>query len=89
MERAIVLSGGGPLDVPHFPLEAYVAKDESPLQPSQPSESLQLNSAVEALEAKMITTALRETSDNKTKAARLLDISERSLWYKLKKYRLE
>ncbi len=89
MERAIVLSGGGPLDVPHFPLEAYVAKDESPLQSGQPTESLQLNSAVEALEAKMITTALRETSDNKTKAARLLDISERSLWYKLKKYRLE
>ena len=89
MERAIVLSGGKPLDVSHFPLEAYTAKEKSPLQDKQSGNSLELNSAIEALEAKMIDAALRDTGGNKIKAARLLNISERSLWYKLKKYHLE
>jgi two-component system response regulator AtoC len=41
---------------------------------------------VEALERRLIEEALRRTGDNKSAAARLLEISERSLWYKLKKY---
>ena len=89
MERAIVLSGGKPLDVPHFPLEAYAAKEKPPLQDNQSFDNLELNCAVETLEAKMIGAALRDRGGNKTKAARLLGISERSLWYKLKKYHLE
>jgi two-component system response regulator AtoC len=36
----------------------------------------------------MIRAALLQTGDNKTRAARVLDISERTLWYKLKKYGL-
>ena len=46
-----------------------------------------LGSAVGALEARMITAALKATGDNKPRAAALLDISERALWYKLKKMR--
>ncbi len=88
MERAVVLSGGKPLDVHHFPVDAHTPK-EMPLLPDHPpSDGLELNSAVEALEARVISAALRETDDNKTKAARLLNISERSLWYKIKKYHL-
>lgn len=86
MERAIVLSRGKPLDVPHFPLEAYATKELSSLQDSVSCDSLELNCALEALEAKMIDAALHNTAGNKTQAARLLGISERSLWYKLKKY---
>ena len=38
---------------------------------------------VDALEQRLIREALRRTGDNKSAAARLLEISERSLWYKL------
>jgi transcriptional regulator with PAS, ATPase and Fis domain len=31
---------------------------------------------------------LADSNDNKTEAARRLGVSERTLWYKLKKYRL-
>lgn len=43
---------------------------------------------MEALEIRMITAALRAASGNKTRAAQLLQISERSVWYKIKKYGL-
>jgi len=36
--------------------------------------------------AEAIRVALEKTNDNKAKAARVLGISERSLWYKLKRY---
>ena len=44
-----------------------------------------LGSAVEELESKLIGMALSQAAGNKAKAAALLDISERTLWYKLKK----
>lgn len=40
------------------------------------------------LERKLILRALSESSDNKAEAARRLGVSERTLWYKLKKHRL-
>ncbi len=89
IERALVLSGGKPLDTLHFPLGANTTKGQSPLQDNLSFDSLSLNCAIEALEAKMITVALHNTGGNKTRAARLLDVSERSLWYKVKKYHLE
>ena len=49
---------------------------------------LGLDACVEALEARLIREALRQTQNNKTRAAQLLKISERSIWYKLKKYGL-
>ncbi|MES2407414.1 MAG: sigma-54 dependent transcriptional regulator [Pseudomonadota bacterium] len=89
IERALVLSNGKQLDTPHFPLGASTAKEPKSLQDNLPFDSLSLNCAIEALEAKMIAAALHNTGGNKTKAARLLDVSERSLWYKVKKYHLE
>ena len=41
---------------------------------------------VEQFEKNIIEQALLKTGDNKAKAAQLLEISERSLWYKIKKY---
>ena len=45
-----------------------------------------MQAAVERLEALLISGALKTAGGNKAKAAALLDISERSLWYKLKKF---
>ncbi|WP_426112471.1 sigma-54-dependent transcriptional regulator [Massilia sp. PWRC2] len=82
VERALVLCGAGPLRAEHFPIdvEAVIVASSlaAPLGPLLP--------AVEALETGMIERALLESGGNKPKAAALLQISERTLWYKLKKY---
>jgi len=47
---------------------------------------LDLEKQVAELEQRLLKLALAEAGDNKARAARLLKISERTLWYKLKKY---
>jgi two-component system response regulator AtoC len=90
VERALILSGGGLLDEQHFMLTPRGAAPRP--QPSVPPADgakppPPLNQAVEDLEARLIDEALAQSEGNKAKAAALLDISERTLWYKLKKYR--
>jgi two-component system, NtrC family, response regulator AtoC len=92
VERALILSGGGTLDEQHFLLNPRAA-DNKPRPATASAESQKapppLNQAVEDLEARLIDEALAQAEGNKAKAAALLDISERTLWYKLKKYRPE
>ena len=47
-----------------------------------------LQEGIEAREKELIRLALLQTGNNKAKAAKLLAVSERTLWYKVKKYRL-
>jgi two-component system, NtrC family, response regulator AtoC len=54
----------------------------------EPEGDLPLGEAVEHFERRAILRALDETHDNKAEAARRLGISERNLWYKLKKHGL-
>jgi two-component system response regulator AtoC len=49
---------------------------------------LRLDEALDRVEREMILRALEETKHVKARAARLLGVSERSLWYKLKKHGL-
>ena len=89
IERAAVLSQGMPIDVDYLPAEMKQrAPDRTPSGPIPLPPSLELNPAIESLEEAMIRTALVQSGNNKTRAARILDVSERSLWYKLKKYGL-
>lgn len=89
IERAAVLSRGKPVGVEQLPREmTETAPAEAEAAP-EIFTSLELNPAVEKLEEAMISEALKRTGDNKSKAARLLDISERSLWYKLKKLNID
>ena len=91
VERALILSGGGLLDETHFMLQPKTnEKQQSASVSTQGIKALPaLNQAVEELEARLIDDALAQADGNKAKAAALLDISERTLWYKLKKYRPE
>jgi two-component system response regulator AtoC len=85
MERAIVLSNGKTIAIGHLPGD--VLDDVSPIQPPLPDHlPMGLSQQVEQLEKQLIQQALTKTGDNKAKAAQLLEISERSLWYKIKKY---
>ncbi|HXU94337.1 MAG TPA: sigma-54 dependent transcriptional regulator [Gallionella sp.] len=89
VERALILSGGGLLEDHHFLLEA--SGDEEPQKPAPAidtsTDMAPMTQAVEELEARLIDEALAKAEGNKPKAAALLGISERTLWYKLKKYR--
>ncbi|MCX7087759.1 MAG: sigma-54 dependent transcriptional regulator [Methylococcales bacterium] len=96
MERAIVLSGGKTVTLEHLPHDLT----ENPYPGKMPTDVLQTDTGlslaempsmmeqVELLEKQLIERALNQVGDNKVKAAQLLQISERSLWYKLKKYGL-
>jgi two-component system response regulator AtoC len=90
IERAVVLSEGAPVDVCHLPQE-MTAQAAARVQPEQPAtaESLVLGPARDQLDKQYIRQALHLAGDNKAKAARLLDISERTLWYKIKRLGLE
>ena len=86
MERAAVLCRGPEVD-------AALVRGLLPPAPIAPpseagSEPLELESAVADLERKVILRALAAANDNKVEAAQLLGVSERTLWYKLKRYGL-
>lgn len=43
---------------------------------------------MEAVERRYLTESLRQSGGDKTRAAQLLQVSERTVWYQLKKYGL-
>ena len=88
VERALILSGGGLLDQQHFSLDSSAHSAPSSQQ-GLPEEAadVRLNEAVDKLEARLIEAALTKAGGSKARAAALLDISERALWYKLKNRR--
>ncbi len=90
MERAAVLCQGPEVLPAHLPADV----SEMPVAPAPPATplsdrtSLALRPQVEGLEIELIAEALRRTEGNKAAAARVLEISERALWYKIKRYGL-
>lgn len=86
VERALVLAGGGRFKPEHFPLDIDPAQKRSPQRSEDTAASGPLGAAVDALESRMIRQALEQAEGSKPKAAALLGISERTLWYKMKKY---
>ncbi|MFN8626935.1 MAG: sigma-54 dependent transcriptional regulator [Candidatus Binatia bacterium] len=91
MERAAVLCAGTQVDVDMLrmlsPASAAAPATEG-VAAVPAADNLQLESAVEEVERKLILRALGAANDNKADAARLLGVSERTLWYKLKRYAL-
>jgi two-component system, NtrC family, response regulator AtoC len=82
IERACVLCTGDTIDSSVLELDPPSAArpDAAP--------GLRLDDALDHLERDFILQALDEAKQVKARAARLLGISERSLWYKLRKHRL-
>lgn len=91
MERAVVLCRSDALTMEHLPSEFSTSgprPSPSSTEASALPESLSMKDHVETLERRLIEGALRRSDNNKSAAARLLDISERALWYKIKRYGL-
>ena len=82
IERAVVLSRSDTVGVGLLDLRTPGAPP-----PDEPA-GLRLDDALDRLEREMILKALEETKQVKARAARLLGVSERSLWYKLRKHGL-
>jgi two-component system, NtrC family, response regulator AtoC len=82
IERAVVLCQGDTIGTDLLDVRApgQSSKDQQP--------GLRLDEALDRLEREMILRALEETKQVKARAARLLGVSERSLWYKLRKHGL-
>lgn len=92
MERAAVLSGGSEVRLEHLPenithehRESAAVEKREPIGPQVGS----LKTRVEALEMELIKAALAQSDNNKSAAARVLEISERALWYKIKRYGID
>jgi len=84
IERATVLADDEWLQPEHFPPEMEVKAADSSLEEIFGGTSLK--AAQKVLEKKMITRALEKTGGNRTRAARLLEISHPSLLSKIKAY---
>jgi two-component system response regulator AtoC len=88
LERAAIISGNQTVLPKHLPTEMVSHAPGRVSESSATVNSLALPPAIEALERQLITEALVATQGNKSKAAKLLEISERSLWYKLSQYQM-
>lgn len=94
IERACIVYNGDTLIPQHLPSNMFtIADDEFKVNASLhllnvSSGALSIPDAVAQIEKQLILAALEETQGNKSKAAKRLEINERSLWYKLDQYEL-
>ena len=79
LERAVILSGGEPLSTAEFSLEI----DDDPLVDSG-NAGVNAREGLEMAEKQMILDALERCSGNKTEAARMLKITRRRLYSRMK-----
>jgi two-component system response regulator AtoC len=89
VERAMILSGGDAVDLARFAPAVELHSEAVSSHSSEPAAemmSLLIEPQVSRLEMRLIDEALVRSDGNKAKAAALLGISERALWYKLKKH---
>ena len=90
IQRAVVLARGELIITEDLPghISAIMEPEAVKSAESQPQVvARDLNKQVEELERRLIEKALEETAGNQVKAAELLGISERTLRYKLSKFR--
>ena len=88
IERGLVLAEGGVIDVDLLP-DAVRRRRGAHYSDEIPADCLSLKVAEEMIERRLIRKALEQTRGNRTHAARILEISHRSLLYKLKEYNLD
>jgi len=87
IERSMVLADGPQVGPEHLP--DSVRSGTTVAAPGEEDLDLSVKRRTETLERNLIQRALRQTSGNRTRAARLLDLSHRALLYKIKEYGLE
>ena len=87
IERAVVLSNGKIIEAENLPPNIRESSSMSNLRLMDDEFSIKKMSRL--MEEELILKALKKTKGNRTKAAKLLEISHRALLYKIKQYTLE
>ena len=83
IEHAVVLAGGGEIDVEHLP--AGIAGAAATARRSSPRGNLRsLGAALKEFEHEYLLRALAQANGKKMKAAEILGISRKNLWEKLR-----
>ncbi|MFN3479654.1 MAG: sigma-54-dependent transcriptional regulator [Thermodesulfovibrionales bacterium] len=85
LERAVLLSRNGLIDLNDLPEEISGIEREKP----KVSLNIPLYDSVTTLEREMIINALKESGGKKIEAARKLGISRKVLWKKMKEYKID
>ncbi len=96
VERAALLSGGTPILPEHLPPEVLTEAPSSVSSKASPEEAssesplvaLPVGSSMEDAERELIRSTLQHTAGNKTRAAKILGISLKTMHNKVKKYGL-
>jgi two-component system, NtrC family, response regulator AtoC len=90
LERAAILAGNQLIQPQHLPADIGQHAAPAAADMAAPAETnmLSIPRTTEAMERRLIMQALDACQGNKTRAAKLLEISERSLWNKLNQYQL-
>jgi two-component system response regulator AtoC len=81
IERAIIMAGGDLITPAHLPPYLLSSQGLGDLFP--------LDETIAKIEKEIIMDALQKSGGVQSKAAKILGISERSLWHRVKKYRID
>lgn len=84
MEKIMIFHHGEQISAEHLPQELTTPQHNQ----RHSIETLSLKTAIATLEKHHITEALRQTAGNRVQAAKILEISLRSLHYKIKDYEI-
>ncbi len=85
IERAVILAGEGTLELPHLPPGFGGTQAPRPAQ-SNGELRIPVGFTIEQAERALIELTLEHTRNNKTRAAEILGISQKTLFNKLKEY---
>lgn len=88
IERAMILVTGNEILVEHLPSQLTKAKSTA-VKGGETGATLSIKKMTQTLEENLIQKALETCNGNRTKAAKLLEISHRALLYKMKEFGLD
>jgi DNA-binding NtrC family response regulator len=87
LERAVILAGEGTLHANHLPPGFGTAAGAAPVPSNNGGElRIPVGQTIEQAERALIELTLEHTKHNKTRAAEILGISQKTLFNKLKEY---
>ncbi len=89
IQHAVVLSGGGEIEVHHLPAGMISAETAGVLPVPPPTNGRQMRSLADAtrdFERRYLVSAIAKTRGRRLQAAEILGISRKSLWQKMRSY---
>ncbi len=89
VEKTIIFSNDEKLDIEDLPEYMFDKDEREKEEESSDNNIVSLKKAIEEMEKSFIRRALQITGGNRLKASKLLEISPRSLHYKIKEYNIE